>query len=533
MYTVIIADDEFELRQSLLENIDWNRLGFEVVGEATNGMEALELVEELEPDLLLTDIKMPFVSGIELAREASRIRPAMNIAFLSGYDDFEYAKEAIQYNIISYLLKPLSGEELSNELLAIREKMDKQVEQIKSLETQMRQEERDEIMKFSFLVDLCMNEEQDIFSKEDNELELEETASQVGLGSLSENTKNFLIFVTRVLDAQGRNITKLEHQTFVSNIVTRYAKNTSAYINGKVISIVSGSLRNLNKYEEVFTKEIIQNSKKYLDANCIIGVSDKFDLLISARKAYLDSITAWDYAKEESDNIFFISDMPKPGAPSPETEICSTEEIRTITLELERRMKTGQGVEEFLEMTIGKIDRQSNSLLILQILTTIYGVVSTLADAKSKDTLMKEFLINEKINVNYSYEDIVSLASSASEVIVGQRRHNTEIICEEMLDIIDNEYMSMELSLSEISKKLHISSGYLSTVIKKNKGATFVSLLTAKRMEVAKEYLLFTAKKVMEISEDCGYSDYHYFSYCFKKYYGISPNKMREETKGV
>ena len=109
LYTVIVADDEDELREAVCTMIPWEALGFHLVGSASNGLDALELVEQLEPDLLLTDIRMPFITGIELARQVREIRPAMHIAFLSGYDDFEYAKQAIQYNIISYMLKPLTS----------------------------------------------------------------------------------------------------------------------------------------------------------------------------------------------------------------------------------------------------------------------------------------------------------------------------------------------------------------------------------------------------------------------------------------
>ena len=115
-YTIVIADDEEQLRHSLIRRIPWEEIGFQVVGEAENGIEALEQVERLEPDLLLTDIRMPFMSGIELAREAREICPTMQIAFLSGHDDFSYAQQAIQYNIISYMLKPISSAELTEEL---------------------------------------------------------------------------------------------------------------------------------------------------------------------------------------------------------------------------------------------------------------------------------------------------------------------------------------------------------------------------------------------------------------------------------
>ena len=94
MYTVLIADDEAELRQAIIENVDWNRAGFEVVGGAENGVEALELVEELKPDLVLTDIRMPLMTGLELAAKIREVRPATNIVILSGYDDFQYARAA-------------------------------------------------------------------------------------------------------------------------------------------------------------------------------------------------------------------------------------------------------------------------------------------------------------------------------------------------------------------------------------------------------------------------------------------------------
>lgn len=122
MYTVVVADDEMELREAIVRRIPWEEIGFSVVGEAENGIEALELVSKLEPDLLLTDIRMPFVSGIDLARQVREVRPATQIAFLSGYDDFTYAQQAIQYNIISYLLKPISMSELTEELIKMKEK---------------------------------------------------------------------------------------------------------------------------------------------------------------------------------------------------------------------------------------------------------------------------------------------------------------------------------------------------------------------------------------------------------------------------
>ena len=124
MYTIVVADDEEELRRAIIRKIDWESTGFRVVGEAENGIEALELVERMEPDLLLTDIRMPFVSGIELARQVREVRPTTQIAFLSGFDEFSYAQQAIQYNIISYMLKPITMADLTEELKKIKLKID-------------------------------------------------------------------------------------------------------------------------------------------------------------------------------------------------------------------------------------------------------------------------------------------------------------------------------------------------------------------------------------------------------------------------
>lgn len=135
MYTVVFADDEVELRQAILQRIDWEGLGFSVVADAENGVEALEAVEQHEPDLLITDIRMPLMTGIELARRVREVCPATQIVFLSGYDDFGYAQEAIRYNVISYLLKPISAAELSEELGHIRAKMDARLEELRHAES--------------------------------------------------------------------------------------------------------------------------------------------------------------------------------------------------------------------------------------------------------------------------------------------------------------------------------------------------------------------------------------------------------------
>lgn len=532
MYTVVVADDEVELRDAIVKTIKWEEIGFSVVGAAENGIEALELVELLEPDLLLTDIKMPFVSGLELARRAREIRPAMNIAFLSGYDDFSFAQQAIQYNIISYLLKPISAAELTKELTAIRKKIDEKIAQFKFSQDMadisgQAKKYRTEAFLLSVFLDGEAGRIQGGTKKGE---ELERMAASLELRKSEEGKAFYLIFITQLANEEGDNITTPEHCVFVDAVLKKYVKYGSAYSNQKIISLVSSSERDLKKFAGIFTKEIIQNAKRVWSAQCAIGISREFERLEGANEAYLDAVAACEYSQKEKNEPFFISDMENVG-------IHSSEYISTITAELERLLKIGDKdtLEQCLKDTFQNKGKKNSNFLMLQIISTIYEAASGSVEAAGAEELLKRYSFSQKLYTNYSYngteEEVIRFALEARELISKKRRLNSEVICEEAMQIIQKEYRDEELTLAALSERLHVSSGYLSTLIKKIKGESFVNLLTGKRMEMAKEELLCTSDKILEIANNCGYSDHHYFSYCFKKFYGISPNKMRETVR--
>ena len=120
LYKILLVDDEEEIRTSIIKKIDWEKNGFTVIGDAENGKDALEKSEQLEPDVVLTDIRMPYMDGLELAAELRRLHPSIKVVIFSGYDDFEYAKQAIQLNIIEYILKPVNARELTDILVKIK-----------------------------------------------------------------------------------------------------------------------------------------------------------------------------------------------------------------------------------------------------------------------------------------------------------------------------------------------------------------------------------------------------------------------------
>lgn len=129
LYRIILVDDEEEVRKSIIKKIDWSAAGFQVVGDAENGEEALERIEALEPDVVLTDIRMPYMDGLTLAERVRQRFPSTKIVIFSGYDDFEYAKRAIKLNVTEYILKPVNVEELTAILKRIKANLDDEIEQ--------------------------------------------------------------------------------------------------------------------------------------------------------------------------------------------------------------------------------------------------------------------------------------------------------------------------------------------------------------------------------------------------------------------
>ena len=255
LYTVIVADDEDELREAVCTMIPWQELGFCLVGNASNGLDALQLVEKLEPDLLLTDIRMPFISGIELARQVREVRPATNIAFLSGHDDFEYAKQAIQYNIISYMLKPLTMEGLGAELQNIRRKIDAQYAMFRRAP---RAEGPD--VRAAVLMPLVLDD----FAESEDLAHAEAYARQCGLLRGRNDRPFYTVMVSTLLDQEGANRTAPAFVASVERLASKYLRSVSFFASGKVISVLLGNASDFDEYLHILADELPQMAERVL-----------------------------------------------------------------------------------------------------------------------------------------------------------------------------------------------------------------------------------------------------------------------------
>ena len=133
-YKVLLVDDEEEVRNAIEQRINWEELGFEVIGKAQNGVKAMEIAEKLQPDVVITDIKMPYMNGLELARNLKEENPGVRILILTGFDEFEYAKEAVHLEIEEYILKPLNAAEITKVFEDLKKKLDQEINEKKGAE---------------------------------------------------------------------------------------------------------------------------------------------------------------------------------------------------------------------------------------------------------------------------------------------------------------------------------------------------------------------------------------------------------------
>lgn len=536
MYTVIFADDEEELRKAIIKKIDWNAVGFEVIGEAGNGAEALELVETLGPDLLLTDIKMPYVSGIELARQAREIRPYMQIAFLSGYESFAYAQQAIQYNIISYLLKPVSAEELTEELRRIRDKLDQRFASLKNGVLDGDLSERERYLELAaFLLPLLMDQAEPVQDiSQEKRLQMEQSAADLGLRRFPSENVRYMVLVTSFFNNSGENVTAQNHVNFVNSILKKYVQYGSVISKGKIISVISALSRDMGRYIHILVTEILQSVERILGITCRIGVSHEFTAVVMSGSAYSEAVAAMHYIPAGSEGVQFISDIESG-------EFQQFEYIEETVAELDQIIKTGSRaeLEKFLTGLFSKIREEKSmigscDLLVIQILAAVYRSVSMSLDKNVPMEILSKFSFLEKGFSRESLDEVqakvASLCLQAQYIISNHRKVSSELLSDQAIQLIEAGFSDETMTLVSVSEQLHISSNYLSAIIKKSSGETFISLLTKKRMEKAREYILLTPMKIQEIAGRCGYSDQHYFSYCFKKYYGKSPNKLREEA---
>ncbi|CUU50422.1 response regulator [Clostridium beijerinckii] len=535
LYRIMIVDDEEEIRLGIIKRIDWEANGFIVVGDAENGQDALEKAEKLQPDVIMTDIKMPFMDGLELGKKLVELMPSTKIIVFSGCDDFEYAHKAIKINVVEYVLKPINSAELIEVLVRLKEQLDREYNEKRNLETLYKHYIKSlPVIREQFLVGAIegrINEEQWHEQMEELGIDFKYKHLTVGIiqadGTLSfeENLNNFS-------GQKESALTPISIKKIVDENMGKYCKFISFIYSGMVI--VMG---NFEKKEDIllFIKginEVCKVYKRIMSLTISAGIGYVYSNPSQIRFSYRTAQNALDYR--------FILGAGKA------IYIDDVEPDNSIQLQLDEKEERSMlnaikiSSEDEISEAIDSLFKKTEDLLLpfnqyriylMEIMTSLLKLVQTYA-------FDIEEIFGENFNA-YSYLEsfnsihevkkwIIEKAIRINSYIKRERINSSMMLIEKAKQYIKENYSDYDVSVEKLCSKLHVSPTYFSTMFKKETGTSFVNYLTATRLEEAVKLLNTTDDKTYMIAEKVGYPEANYFSYVFKKQFGVSPSKYRK-----
>ena len=332
LYRVMLVDDEEDVRQAIARKINWEEIGFQVVASAENGQEALELAERLHPDVVMTDIKMPFMDGLTLGRALKKRLKNIKVIIFSGFDEFEYAKEAIKLEAEEYLLKPLNAAELETVFKRIRENLDREIDQ-KRNESRLNAyyQESLPIMREQFLIGLLegrIPDEEIDKTMASYEMEFkaghyavavgtvertEETVGRAGEGAGADAEAAGKEHQGPVSDARLLNISL--KQILDENMAGTIGHRTFLYLD-RVVTIALFDDEEKFSYFVYLMDQVCKIARRVLDANTSIGIGSPCDKRSKLGISYREAKSALDYrVLVDANQAIYIKDVePKAEA---------------------------------------------------------------------------------------------------------------------------------------------------------------------------------------------------------------------------
>lgn len=531
MYRVIVVDDEAEIREGIINKLRWEELGFEVVGSAENGIEALELVEALQPDLVMTDIMIPFMDGLTLAERIREISLSTKVIVFSGFDDFDYAKRAIQLEIVEYIMKPISAPELSATLRRLKQDLDQDREAKRDIE-RMRTLYNTSlpVMREQFLQKLLEGRtpEEQLRSQADI-LQMDLCADQDGALAVvfvgpkaSQGVQNPLLTFSLQQSLQEKLSLYYSLQSFVrgDNLLLFVRLDE---VRGQIMLV-----RDMNAFCNFAHVVLLQE--------VCAGVGQPVNSLRQIAQAYQEAFTAYTHScASERQYALSIGDIePYQPRPFPFSENDWQGIFQAVSLKSQSELKDEL---DGLFHRLGQLTWTKRQLeeLCLELLTNFLQLIRNYSLDKSHIFPPSVNYLNVVDNCR-TLRDLEawcrSVAFAIAKEIGAYRQSSAERLADEAKILLRSRFADPSLSVEVLCRELHVSPTYFSTVFKRQTGQSFVNCLTEMRMQEAMRLLESTDDKTYLISEKIGYSDPNYFSYAFKKQFGLSPTQYRKQKFG-
>ena len=563
-YKVILVDDEVEVIDVMKKKIRWNDLGFDVVGSATNGVKALELVEKLQPDVVLTDIKMPYMDGLELARKLNQDYPNIYIMLCTGFDEFEYAKEAVHLEIKEYMLKPISATELSESLMKLKATLDREREEklnvkkledyfqevlpklqsnffISLIEGRVREEDYER-----FLLDYQVDMKGPLFcciifhtSENDvpdgmNPLLLSMSVEREIKQRLMENCncQEFIYMGNTILIMELHSEDEIAQLTDKCDRFCRWAWRIMGAAVTAGVGTVCNNLYDISiSYEgarEAVSYRVLYGTKRAINIAEIVPKESKKAVPLEETKMQelFRAIHVGDQEKIRKEAIKETEKLHKNAATISQYNLATMEIVSGF---FKFCANNSMSLLNFVSITFAYICvvRISVCPSILETLSMGTPLAKVMVVANVWRARWKVTQLDESSMTNW----IINMSMAISEKLRSTRNSTSRRIITDAQNIVKDRYMEPALSLDDVCADLGVSNSYFSSIFKKETGQSFVSYLTDYRMDRAEEMVLNTDEKSYKIAEKVGYQDANYFSYVFKKKFGVSPSKYRASGK--
>lgn len=528
LYKVMLVDDEQEMLEAISRRIDWQSIGLAYPVLAKNGIEALEVAEEDTPDIVMTDIKMPYMDGLTLARKLKEFRSDIRVIILSGFDEFEYAKEAIHLEAEEYILKPVDSTELTKIFKRIKEDLDEE----------RNQRQNQEMLEQYYMDSLPVLQENLLVSVIQGKVPAERIPEYIEEYQLHmpgpyycaamlytshsrvPEGMNYVLLSMAVKKLAEEKIRKAWHPCFcsyLSSIVIIFSLPNPA------------AVHKLTDEMETFCR--LANSVCQAVVTCGIGqVTDKPSELsnsyngarqaVSYRVIYgsIKAINITEIAPEE------IEDHEDTG------DLDLMDVFKRIKIDDEEELKNS--IDNFLEKHGHKNSVQGYRLFVLDLVGELCRFARTNdMDIKSIfgcDDNIYQDIQTKDLDSLHKWMDGICLQMQKSMRI--KRCDTSRSFVEKAKDYVNEHYSDTDLSIATVCNELGVSSAYFSTIFKKETGKTFINYLTDYRMNKAITLLVSANYKTYVIAQKVGYSDPNYFSYVFRKQYGVSPSKYKKEN---
>ena len=546
MLKIFLAEDEVVVRETIKRMIPWEELGFELVGEAADGEMALPLLIRQQPDLLITDIKMPFMDGLTLARLAKKEIPGLKVVILSGYDDFNYAKQAIGIGVEDYLLKPITKNALIERLSEIRSRYEHektQKEYYEKFQREMQAYEKNSSRDFfEALVDGSMDM-----------MEVYKRAEKLGLDIVAE-AYNVLIFTMNCdedFSGQRDEYSSWEAES-LELLENFFAGHSSAMLFRSNIFSYGVLLKGQRETIEENTRACVDEIRKILSRQdgrreWFLAVGQSVERLSQIQKSYHTASRAFSQRYLYDENILYYDEMETMEHPGGQAETEDNAYLQKVDVNalnpaiLQKFLSNGlqEETENFVKDYFYAIGQEPMESLVFRnyvILNVRFSVISFIKglgcdtnEMESADT--EEVLAESGKNMESAIAYAKKMISQAIEIRDQNSGNKNRSILKTAVDFIDSHYMDEEISLNTVANVANVSSNHFSALFSQNMGQTFIEYLTTLRMNKAKELLRCTGMRSSEIAGEIGYKDAHYFSYLFKKTQGMTPSDYRKSRE--